>query len=145
MQSTVSWDAAAVWLVENGAPRCTPFPSSNLVPFGRWAARERQGALSRKAWYCSIGWVRSRFDEVGAQLDRRRAREVLNSCARESKSQIGRFLREKLISDHGLFSSYEGHQGAANGQDSWGFFRDAQGFGRLDAGSRAGFTSSRPP
>ena len=38
-------------------------------------------------------------------------------------------------------------QGAANGQDSWGFFRDAQqqAFGRLDAGSRAGFTSSRPP
>ena len=27
----------------------------------------------------------------------------------------------------------------------WGFFKDAQGFGRLDAGSRAGFTSSRPP
>ena len=35
--------------------------------------------------------------------------------------------------------------GAANGQDSWGFFKDAQGFGRLDAGSHAGFTSSRPP
>ena len=29
--------------------------------------------------------------------------------------------------------------------DSWGFFRDAQGFGRLDASSRAGSTSSRPP
>ena len=25
------------------------------------------------------------------------------------------------------------------------FFRDAQAFGRLDAGSRAGFPSSRPP
>ena len=47
--------------------------------------------------------------------------------------------------DHGLFSSYEGRQGAANGQDPWGLFRDAQGFGRLDAGPRAGFTSSRPP
>ncbi|CAN0068825.1 unnamed protein product, partial [Ascophyllum nodosum] len=35
--------------------------------------------------------------------------------------------------------------GAANGQDSWGFFRDAQGFGRLDVGSRTGLTSSRPP
>ena len=43
--------------------------------------------------------------------------------------------------DHGLFSSYEGQQGAANGQDSWGFFRDSKGFGRLDADSRAGFTS----
>ena len=26
-----------------------------------------------------------------------------------------------------------------------GLFKNAQGFGRLDAGSRAGFTSSRPP
>ena len=50
-----------------------------------------------------------------------------------------------MISDHALFSSYEGQQGAANGQDSCFFFRDAQGFGRLDAGSRAGFTSSRSP
>ena len=49
------------------------------------------------------------------------------------------------MSDHGLFPSYEGLQGAANGQDSSRFCRDAQGFGRLDAGSRAGFTSSRPP
>ena len=49
------------------------------------------------------------------------------------------------MSDHGHFSSYEGLQGAANGQDSWGFFKDAQGFGRLDADSCAGFTSSRRP
>ena len=49
------------------------------------------------------------------------------------------------MSDHGLFSFYEGQQGAANGQDSWGFLRDAQGFGRLDAGSRADFTSTKPP
>ena len=70
---------------------------------------------------------------------------MLNPCARESKARTGRFLREKLISYYGLFSSYEGRQGAANGQDLWGFFRDTQGFGRLDAGSRAGFTSSRPP
>ena len=70
---------------------------------------------------------------------------MLNSCARESKVRTGRFLREKLISDHGLVYSYEGQQGAANGQDSWDFFRDAQGFGLLDAGSRAGFTSTRPP
>ena len=52
---------------------------------------------------------------------------------------------EKLMSDHGLFSSYEVQQVVGNGQDLRGFFRDAQDFGRLDAGSRAGFTSSRPP
>ena len=51
------------------------------------------------------------------------------------------------MSDHGRFSSYEDQQGAANGQDSWDVFRDARGFGRLDTGSSAGFTSSRstPP
>ena len=70
---------------------------------------------------------------------------MLNPSALESKVRTGRFLREKLIADHGLFSSCEGQQGAANGQDSWGFFRDAQDFGRLNTGSRAGFTSSRPP
>ena len=36
------------------------------------------------------------------------------------------FLREKLISDHGRLSSYEGQQGAANGQDSRGIFSGMQ-------------------
>ena len=43
----------------------------------------------------------------------------MNPCARKSKARTGRILRVKLISDHGLFSSYEGQQGATNGQDSW--------------------------
>ena len=42
------------------------------------------------------------------------------------------------------FFSLRWPQEAVNGQDSWGFFKDAQGFGQLNAGSRAGFTSSRP-
>ena len=70
---------------------------------------------------------------------------MLNPCARESKARTGRFLRENVISDHGLFSSYKGLQGAVNGQDPWGVFRDAQGFGRLGADSRADLTNSRPP
>ena len=70
---------------------------------------------------------------------------MLNPCARESKARTGRFLRETLMPDHVLFSSYDGQQGAANGRYSLGFFGDVQGFGRLDAGSRADFTSSRPP
>ena len=81
-------------------------------------ARERQGALSRRAWEPSIEWVRTRIGEGGGQLDRQRVRGVLNPCARESKTRTGRFLRENLISDHGLFSSYEGQQRATNGQDS---------------------------
>ena len=35
----VSWDTAAVLLVEDGVPRYAPLPRFNLVPFGRVAAR----------------------------------------------------------------------------------------------------------
>ena len=57
-------------VAEDGVSRCVTLPSSNLVPFGRVAARERQGALSRRVWQFSIGWVRTRFGKDGGQLDR---------------------------------------------------------------------------
>ena len=38
------------WLRMVFPGRCAPLPSPNLVSFGRVAARERQGALSRRAW-----------------------------------------------------------------------------------------------
>ena len=93
------------------------------------------------------------FYRVGTHQNRRGQREarsstgqgVLNPCARASKVRTRRFLREKLISDYDRFSSYGVQQGVANEQNSWGFFRDAQGLGWLDAGSRVGFTNSRPP
>ena len=116
-------------------------------PSGGGGTREGGGTFAESLVGRSsalIGSVRNGFGEGGGQLDRRRARGVLNSCARESKVRIERLLRENAISDYGLFSSYKGKQGAVNGQDG-AFFRDALGFGRLDAGSRAGFTSSRPP
>ena len=81
-------------------------------------ARERQRALScrgkpgRVQQHAQSGGVSSRFGEGGGQVDRRRARRVLNPCARESKARSGRFLRDKLISDHSLFFSYEDQQGA---------------------------------
>ena len=56
----------------------------------------------------ALSGVRTRFGEGRGHLDRRRARGGLNPCARESKARTGRFLREKIISDHGLSSSYEG-------------------------------------
>ena len=64
------------------------------------------------------------LDRVGTHQGRRALRSStsqgsLNPCARELKARTRRFLREKLISDHGMSSSYEGRQGAANGQDSW--------------------------
>ena len=85
------------------------------------------------------------FGEGGGQLDRWRARGGLDPCARESKARTGRFLKGKTDLWPRSFFFLRGPHGAANGQDSWGFFKDTQGFGRLDAGSRAGFASSRPP
>ena len=49
------------------------------------------------------------------------------------------------MSNHGLIFSYEGHKERRTGKIRGAFCKDAQGFGRLDAGSRAGFTSSRSP
>ena len=127
-------------------PGVRPFRAPIWWPSGGGRhARGREHFRGEPGSALSVRWVRIRFGEDGGQLDRRRARGVLNPCAREPKAQTGRFLRGKLISDHGLFSSYEGQHRAAKEQDSRGFFRDAQGFGRLDAGSRARFTWSRPP
>ena len=50
--------------------------------------------------------VSTRFGGDRGQLDRRRARGVLNPCARQLKARTGSFLRGKLISGYGLFSSY---------------------------------------
>ena len=35
------------------------------------------------------------------------------------KARTGRFLREKLVSDHGLFSSYEGRHGVTRRKYLW--------------------------
>ena len=113
----------AVWLPEDGVPRCAPLPSSNLVPFGRVVARERQGALLRRAWWGSIWWVCTRFVESGGQLDRRQARGGLKPSARKSKARTGRFLMEKLMSDPRHFSSYEGHKERRTGKIRGAFLR----------------------
>ena len=47
---------------------------------------------------------------------------MLNPCARESKAQTETFLRGKLISDHGMFSFYEGQQGAVSRKNSCDVF-----------------------
>ena len=50
--------------------------------------------------------------KIREHLDRRRAEKVLNPCAPKSNARTGMFLTEKLIFDHGLFSSYEDQQEA---------------------------------
>ena len=71
---------------------------------------------------------------------------MLKPCTQTSKARIRGFLRGKLISDHGLFSSYESaNKERRTGNIPRAFFMDAQGFGPLNAGSCASFTGSRPP
>ena len=45
-----------------------------------------------------------------------------NPYVQKPKAQAERFLRAKLISDHGLFPYYEGQQGAATRHDFFLFF-----------------------
>ena len=63
---------------------------------------------------------------------------------RENQGANREVSEGKLTSDFYHFSSYEGHNERRTGKIRGGF-KDAQGFGRLAAGSRGGFTSSRPP
>ena len=87
------WLPSGWWRHARGREHCRGEPGSSLS--GGYAPD------SAKAEGSSI------FDESG---------EGLNPCARESKARTGRFLREKLISDHGHFSSYEGRMERRTGK-----------------------------
>ena len=52
---------------------------------------------------------------------------MLIPCVQKSKARTGTFLRQKLISDYGLFFPYESQQVAANGQDPWDIFQGCTG------------------
>ena len=106
-------------LVKDGVHPVRLFRAPTSCPSGGGGTREAGGTVvaesligsrsTRKRTVTrSIGRVTARFGEGGGQLDRRQARVVLNLCAREPTARTGRFLRGKLGSNHGLFSSYEG-------------------------------------
>ena len=142
----VGWDAAAVWLAEDdGVPRCAPLPEPQ---FGAL----REGGGTREAGSTVAESLVVLYYRVGTHQIRRRRRAArsLTSQGRAEPlcARITGLNREVSEGKADLwprsFFFLRGPQGAANGQDSWGFFKNAQGFGRLDAGSRAGFTSSRP-
>ena len=89
--------------------------------------------------------------QVGTHQIRRRRRRAARSLTSQGRAEplcarIESANREVSEGKADLwprsFVFLRGPHGAANGQDSRGFFKDAQGFGRLDAGSRAGFASS---
>ena len=70
----IDWDAAAVWLVEDGVPRCAAVPSSNMVALRRWRhARGREHFRGESGSALSGGYApcspraegSSIFDEPG--------------------------------------------------------------------------------
>ena len=100
-----------------------PFRAPIWCPSRGWRHARGREHRRREPGSALIGWVRTRFGEGGGQLNRRRARGGLNPCARESKARTGRFLRGKLMSDHGSFSSYEGHKKRRMGKIRGAFSR----------------------
>ena len=74
----------------------------------------------------TVGQIRNIFSEGEGQLERRRAKGVLNNCAREPKARTRRFLSGKLISDHGLLflPTRRPTKSGECGQESWGIFQE---------------------
>ena len=115
------------------------------MPFGRVVARERQERTVAESLVVLY--------RVGTHQIRRRRRAGRSSTtqgrAEPLCARIKGVNREvsggKAHVGPWSFFFLQGPQGAANGQDSWSFFKNAQGFGRMDTGSRASITSSRPP
>ena len=74
--------------------------------------------------------------------------DELGECwtpARDNQRGEPAGFRGNLISDHGLFFPTRYNKGRRTGNVPATFFRDAQSFGLLDAGSPAGFISSMLP
>ena len=145
------------WLVEDGVHLVRFFRVPIWSPSGGGGRREVGGNLAESlVWRrstCkrtvtrSIGRVSTSFREGGGQLDRRRLGGVLNPCEQESRARTGEFLRKSLSLTTVCFLPTRVDKEWRKGKIRGAFYRNAQGFGRLDAGSRAGFTGSRlsPP
>ena len=95
------------------------------MPFGRWwHFRGKPGRAPQHAQaYRGTLYRVSKHHIRRGRREGQSSTDQGNPCTRESNAQTGGFLRGKLISDHGLFSSYESQQGGANGQDSRGVFQ----------------------
>ena len=90
----VDSNAAEVWWVKDGVHQVRLFRAPTWCPSGGGGTREAGSTVAESM----VALYRVNTHQIRrGQLDRRRARGVLNPCA-----QTGRFLREKLISDDGL-------------------------------------------
>ena len=104
-------------------PGVRPFRAPIWSPSGGWRhARGREHCRGKPGSALSGGYApdsamaerSSIVDEPGGGL---------NPCAREPKAWTGRLLREKLMSEHAHFSSYEGHKERRTGKIRGAFSR----------------------
>ena len=119
------------------------FRARNWCPSGGWRHARGRGTVAESLV------VLHRVGTHQIRRRRRAARSLTSQgraeplCAR-IKGANREVSKGKLMSDHCNVSSYEGHKERRTGKIR-GPFKNAQVFGRLDAGSRAGFIISRPP
>ena len=122
------------------------------------ASSELQPRALREVWRDARGRERTvaeslvAFYRVGTHQIRRRRRAARSLTSQGSAEPVcARIKGANREDSEGKADVWprsvfflRGPLGAASGKDLWNSFKD-QGFGRLDAVSRAGFTSSRPP
>ena len=102
------------------------FRAPTRCPSGSGGTREAGGTIAESL--VALYWVDTHQIWRGWRAARSSTSQgsAESLCAR-IKGANGKVSEGKAISDHGLFSSYEGKQGAANGQDSWGVFQGCTG------------------
>ena len=101
----------AVWLVEDGVNQVCLFRAPIWCPSEDNGTREAGGTVAvslvkrrstrKRITSSTDGRVSTRFGEGGGQLDCPRMRGVVKHCVQKSKAPTVRFLRRKMISDHG--------------------------------------------
>ena len=94
-------------MVEDGVHQSRHFQAPTWCPFGGGGTREAVSTVAESLAYRMSKYQIHRGPRAARSLT---SQGVLNPCARESKARTGTFLTEKLITDHGLFSSDEGQQ-----------------------------------
>ncbi|CAM9850098.1 unnamed protein product [Ascophyllum nodosum] len=110
------------WLKMDDTPRCAPLPSALHRRW--WHARGRDQCRGEPIVVLyRVGTHQIRRGRRAAQSST--SQGITESLCARIKGGANREVSEGKT-DRCLFSSYEGQQGAANGQDSWGFCMDGQ-------------------
>ena len=126
-------------------PGVCPFRAPYWCPSGGWRhARGRDHCRGESGNALSGGYAPDSAKAEGSSIVDE-PREGWTPVRENQRRENLEFSEGKADVWLQSFFFLRGPQGAANGQDSRVFFKDAQGFRWPDAGSRAGFTSSRPP